>query len=121
MDSDALHSRRFPRRTYTGPLGIMHRAQYHMAQVAELGEGGMLFVSGVSMESGHRVALSFFIPEKGYIGVLGEIVYVKKNDGGLHHFGIKFVDLEFTHKRMIREYIALKTAAEALSTSELPF
>ncbi len=114
--TEAKYSRQFPRRKFSQPLGLLHMARFELVTSAEIGEGGILFRSSKDMVIGQPITLSFFVPQKGFITVMGEILYKReqKNDGKSRHFGIKFLDLEFECKRMIRDYIALKTAGEAI-------
>jgi hypothetical protein len=112
------YSRKFPRRRFKQDVGLLHKGGYAVVGGLEIGEGGMLVRFPDSVQIGDVVGLSFFIPLKGFVSVVGEVVYqrpelntsIDENTGTL---GVKFMDLEFESKRFIRDFIALKTAEEA--------
>ena len=67
---------------------------------------------------GIDVVLNFFIPGRDFVSVRGQIVYSRPNKSDSTDgvsYGLKFHELPFEGKRMIRDYIAEKTAQEAAS------
>lgn len=117
MAGEIKYSRKFPRRRFRQDVGLLHRGKYTLVQGLEIGEGGMLVKFPDSVKAGDIIAISFFISQKGFVVVLGEVVYQKPEPGQedpSYAMGIKFIDLEFEFKRHIRDFIALKTAEEAM-------
>jgi hypothetical protein len=102
-------TRRFPRRRFTQNTGLLNLGTYSIVLSLEIGEGGILIRSDHHLEVGHHVVVNFFISEKGFITVTGEVRYKMEES----IFGLKFTNLPFESKRFIRDYIAEKTAAES--------
>jgi hypothetical protein len=103
-------NRRFPRRRFSAPAGLLVQGHYSIVMSGEVGEGGMLIKNAdrnIPLKTG--VVLNFYIPLKGFVSVMGEKAY--DNDYGT---GFRFLDLSFESKRLIRDFIALKTANEVL-------
>ncbi len=108
--AERKYTRRFPRRRFREKIGVLHKGEYAMSGAVEIGEGGMLLKPESTPVIGDLVTVNFFIPAKDFITVMGQIIYKR----GTEFFGVRFLDLDFNSKRIIRDYIALKTAVEAL-------
>jgi Tfp pilus assembly protein PilZ len=106
--------RRFPRRQFRRSVGVLAQGDFNVITGMEIGEGGLLFQSAKDFQVGSEVVLNFFIPGRDFVSVRGQIVYTLpgKTKAG-PSFGIKFQNLPFEGKRMIRDYIAEKTSQEA--------
>lgn len=94
---------------------MLHRGKYLLTVGDEIGEGGMSLRSDVLLPIHDRVVVNYFVPQKGFITATGQILYVIEGPPGSTSclFGIKFDTFEFEKKRMVRDYIAHKTAQEA--------
>ena len=103
--------RRFPRRQFNEPLGLLVRGKYFLVEGVEVGEGGMAFACDMALDKGQKVVLSFFVPRQSFVSVTSEIIYLNPTPQrkGFITYGIKYVNLDFDSQRMIRDYIADKS------------
>ncbi|MEY4617742.1 MAG: hypothetical protein RJB66_2702 [Pseudomonadota bacterium] len=110
----ATFKRKYPRRLFTGTVGVLYRGQYMVTQARSLGEGGMSFFwpSSLPIESG--VVVTFKIPGDEMISLRGEIRNSKKSNEGPHPIllGIQFLPLPIGDKRRIRAFISARTNNE---------
>jgi CheY-like chemotaxis protein len=67
---------------------------------------GMLFQSEKIIHKGDAIACSFFLPNSVHIMTEGEIVRIirKKTDFDMHHYGMKFLNLQSGHRSEIEKY-----------------
>jgi CheY-like chemotaxis protein len=69
-------------------------------------------VSGILIETdkllgpGDCITCSFFLPGSQQIVVDGEVVRLEEKPGGLHHYGVRFIDLAPTSREEIERFIA---------------
>lgn len=121
FDSNQGFRRRFPRRFLMRPVGCLENGGYVMGNGVEIGEGGMKLESSQTMVMGQIVVVNFFIPQKDFVTATAEIVYTAENTppSQLRTYGMKFVKLSFESKRLIRDFIAAKTALEAKQASRV--
>ncbi|MCC6277629.1 MAG: PilZ domain-containing protein [Oligoflexia bacterium] len=112
-NSDGLQRRKFPRRQFRQSIGLLVKGGYHIVNGIEIGEGGMLIMSPQALTSSSHIVLNFFVPERSFVTVTGEVLYSNAKPGadGVS-VGVRFINLPFEGKRMIRDYIAEKTSAE---------
>jgi len=116
MAQEEIKRRRFPRRRYSSPVGILFAGRYQVRHGFEISEGGMLCELFDSAQDQSPVVLSFYVPGRDFVTVRGVVVYVKppsEKMGGQASMGVKFQNLPFAHRRFIRDYIADKTQVEA--------
>lgn len=109
--------RRFPRRQFLRSVGLLEGGKYTMEYGVEIGEGGLLLESERKLRVGTHVVLNLYINSGNFVSVTGEVLYLlpdAERQPGMAHgaFGIKFNNLAFENKRMIRDYIAEKTLDE---------
>jgi hypothetical protein len=111
---DFSSKRRYPRRLYKKPVGILYQGRFWQATGEEIGEGGIGILSPENIPEGAQVILSLFVPG-GEMAVVRSTVRhnVKANTGDQVPLGLQFVDFAFKYKKKIRDYIAAKTEAEA--------
>ena len=117
--SEGFKKRRYPRRRFVHRIGVLKNGQYSVGQSVEIGEGGMRVEAGIDVKIGDILVLSFLVTGGSYIVVKSEIRFVKESTGGGYDFGVAFLNLDFTKKRVIRDYIAAKTEMEARSELEM--
>jgi hypothetical protein len=111
--NENIQRRRFPRRQFKHSVGLLFLGKYHIVSGLEIGEGGMLFECPQALIQNQHVVINFFVPERSFVTVTGEVLY-SKPEGTEQKIsvGVKFISLPFESKRMIRDYIAEKTSAE---------
>jgi hypothetical protein len=97
-------------------VGVLCGGDYAVEPCIEIGEGGMLFYTKRALKVGQAVVMNFYVPKRDFITVTGELIYKlqdKAETNSKVSFGVKFNNLSFESRRMIRDYIAEKTAHEA--------
>jgi len=112
--------RKFPRRRYFKPVGVLYRGEYWICECEEIGEGGMRLSSPVSMIANSPVILSVIVPGSNDIAITRSLVVYQREDlveGGFR-YGLQFSKLEFKSKKKIRDYISQKTEVEAMEDQE---
>lgn len=108
--------RRFPRRRFQNSVGVLCRGKFEMVLGSEIGEGGLLFLSGETFPVGADVVANFFVPGRNFVTVRAQLIYAipaKTGKNARLSYGVRFIGISFEAKRMIRDYIAEKTAIEA--------
>ena len=101
--------RRTPRRIFENQIGLLMEGKYILSRSFEVGEGGMLISIPEGFSQKSRLVVSFRLPEKPPIVILGEVIYKRKHSiTGEALYGVAFVDLGFADKRIIRSYVAAK-------------
>lgn len=117
---DYLKKRKYPRRRYVKPLGLLIHGTYFMSRCEEIGEGGVLVSTPQQVRIGESVILSIMLPENEIAIVRATIRYVIKKDltetnNYPYQLGIQFHTLSFKFKKKVRDYIAAKSEQEAMS------
>lgn len=107
-----LAKRRYPRRKFYHPIGILLKGEYFIAAGKELGEGGMLIAAETVMEVGFHCLVNFKVPGDGFCVVRCEVRSEVEKDGEFL-FGLRFLNLDYKARTGIRGHIAAKTMAEA--------
>lgn len=113
--------RKFPRRQFHRSLGVLFDGRYRVCAAVELGEGGLSFrapdkeflknlmVGGESEDRlmpGATLAITFHMgAEQKYIVVKANARSVKTGMDGMAIVGCQFVDLNFEHRREIRNFV----------------
>lgn len=112
------YRRRFPRRPFNRPVGFLYDGTYNVENGLEIGEGGIKVDSLRNVYIGDFVTVSFFLYEYQLVSVVAQVLYMVRGDNGKHSFGMKFTDIPFESKRMIRDFISgkSKTAINAPKT-----
>ena len=106
--------RRVPRRTFTGPVGVLAGGQYLIERAFQVGEGGMMVSTERAFSDGDQMVMSFSL-ENGAILVVRAIVRSfqgPQRRTGINEparVGVEFVNLEFHYKREIRNFVASAT------------
>lgn len=106
--------RRVPRRVFTRRIGLLVDGEYHINRSHEVGEGGMLFSSDVPLAEGKSLLISFQVPGNVHVIVRAKVRYLvasKEGNSG-HRYGAEFETIDFASKRLIRNYVASKSAVE---------
>ena len=106
-------TRKLPRRKFTHKVGLLYKGKYVMAQGRQIGEKGILLEPGLTLEPEQLVLISFAVMNAKIIIVRAKILYKTVDSSGKDIFGFEFINLPFTDRRIIREYIAEKTETEA--------
>jgi hypothetical protein len=113
MGGKLLTKRRFPRRRYKQPVGILLQGRYTLAPGEEVGEGGLSLFAPSKAPDGHYVVVTFALEGDLHI-MKGEIRYQVQQKDGTYLYGIAFQDIDFKYKKLIRRYIGAKTEDELL-------
>lgn len=108
-DPNVLKRRRHPRRSFVRSIGILQSGTYDLGMAMEVSEGGMLIQGFRELDPSRSVVLSFLVPGKDFVMVRAKLIY--KNSEGA--YGVQFLNLRFENRRLIRDYIAAKSAEEA--------
>lgn len=119
--SPSAFRRKFPRRQFHRSVGVLFNGKYLVCAAVELGEGGLSFrapnkdflknlmVGGDSAEKlipGATLALTFHMgADQKYIVVKANARNVKSGKDGLAIVGCQFVELNFEHRREIRNFV----------------
>ena len=113
-------SRRSPRRAFRRPVGILCEGEYNVEQALQISEGGMLIEGDLDLAAQDGLVVTLILPGGGTVIALAQVAYVRKADqkNRVKAFGLQFVDLALPKKRLIRNYVAAKTEAEAETTFE---
>lgn len=111
-----LGRRRVPRRTFNAPVGVLVAGAYHVERTFQVGEGGMMLsFTASALEVGTKIVASFFLNSTATVIVRGVVRNVMAPSDGLpQRYGIEFSNLEFQHKREIRNFVASATHSEAV-------
>ena len=110
-----IKKRRFPRRKFKQVMGLLFRGAYDISQSVQIGEGGMLIRSPHAHKDGEKVVISFLVPGRGFMIVRAQIQYsLPDKKSGSAFWGVKFLNLSFENRRILRDFISAKTEAEAL-------
>lgn len=113
-EATAIGRRRVPRRLFEAPVGILLHGKYTLQRSFQVGEGGMMISSAVDMNAGELLALSFFLPGGVMLMVRGVVRSVLPAKDNLpKRYGIEFVNLDFQHKRGIRNFVAAATSLDS--------
>ncbi|MGE3974972.1 MAG: PilZ domain-containing protein [Bdellovibrionales bacterium] len=115
-----LHKRKYPRRKYIKPIGILVHGEYSTGYCEEIGEGGLLLNITTPLKKDETVILSLTMPQNEITIVRAIIRYVSQKGqtaDGRPNFqaGFQFHTLGFKFKKKIRDYIAAKSEQEAMA------
>lgn len=110
--------RKYPRRQFRRPVGVLFDGRYEVAQGVELGEGGLSvriadkdFLKNLIVPEGEEgpqsmLALVFFVPSSRVFTVVRAVVRSLKTqkDSGFV-LGCQFIEVDFDHRREIRTFV----------------
>jgi len=112
-DNGYVRKRRVPRRVLERKMGVLAHGHYAISSSHEIGEGGMLISTELSLDEGQRIVVTFTIPGFVEVIVRGIVRYGKINpQTGLKNYGIQYETLGFQERRKIRSYVAQKSHLE---------
>ena len=100
--------RRVPRRRIRAMVGLLHKGEYNVFQALQLGEGGLLIDSSKELELGDRLVLTFRIPFGPTVVATATVRYRLEENAS--NYGVEFLNLDFTIRRAIRNFVASQTA-----------
>ena len=100
--------RRYPRRAYNRPVGVLCRGEYNIVYGVDLGEGGVAFHSDLVYTQGHKIVLSFQIPGGAFVVVIAQVLGVRKDATGQLVHGCAFLNLRFENRREIRSFVSAR-------------
>ena len=107
-----IAKRRFPRRRFRQKIGVLWRGSYAISESVQIGEGGMLAAASFGFEIGDNVIVSFQIPGREFVVVKASVQYERQENGRKVH-GLKFLNISFEQRRLLRDFVSAKTEAEA--------
>ena len=127
-------TRRAPRRTYRRPMGLLFDGEYQVVEGRQLSEGGARIVVPESLArrwmAGRSGTLTLILPDQPGVDheaqgqphdramvVRAVAIYQSPVAEGVA-MGVKFSDLPFHYRRMIRNYVAAKSADEVAFESQ---
>lgn len=111
---ELIKKRRFPRRRFRRPVGLLISGNYMMASAEEIGEGGISLNSPMDVTEGQQILVTFIIPGGEPAVVRGEVRFHALRAGqNSFRIGIQFMTIGFKQKKKLRDYIAAKTEDEA--------
>lgn len=111
MSGNLLVKRRFPRRRFRRPIGILLDGHYHINRGEEVGEGGLSVISQFDLPEGKNVIVTFALEDELHI-MRGEVRSKKAATNSEYVLGIAFLNIGFQYKKLIRRYIGAKTEQE---------
>lgn len=107
MNDEGVKRRRVPRRSYENPVGILIGGDYSIERAYQLGEGGMLISAEKTLQIGQHLVANFIVPSAHMVIVMGVVRNIEPATDTLPlRYGVEFSNLEFTHKRVIRNFVA---------------
>lgn len=111
MSGRLLQKRRFPRRRFRRPIGILLDGNYHIVAGEEIGEGGLSLLHATDVLQGKNLIVTFALEDEIHV-MRGEIRYGLQRAGKGFLLGIAFPNISFKYKKLIRRYIGAKTELE---------
>ena len=114
-----IRKRRFPRRRFRRPVGVLIDGNFYVCEGVEVSEGGIMVASTQEIPDGKRMILTFFVPGATECILRGESRYsTPPKSDGRRGVGIQFSNVKREQRRMIRDYISAKTQTEAAQDME---
>lgn len=107
MQQLSEQSRKHPRKEFNRSLGMLVHGQYFVFKSIEISEGGISIASDVVFKSGDDCVINFQIPNGNFVSVRSKVRHTSKN-GTYMQVGISFENLEFSCKRQIRSFVAVR-------------
>lgn len=110
--SEPLLRRQYPRRRIKKEMTYLFSGHYIYATGADIGEGGMSFLTDQKLELGRHIVVNFKMPEGPFISVRAEIKNVREQGKGQTLYGVAFENLKFDWKREIRNFVTARQSAD---------
>jgi hypothetical protein len=104
--------RKFPRRRFARVMGVLINGDYSVNMGAEIGEGGLAFLSTHQLPLDAEAVISFQIPSGSFVCVRIQIRNQQPDPSGGYLMGCSFENLKFEHKREIRSYVSARSEYE---------
>lgn len=101
--------RKYPRKEFQRKIGILFGGHYQVVHGVEISEGGLSFKTDMVFAQERECVLTFKIPKGDFISLRGIIKHMTKNQGSLS-VGVSFIQVPFSNKRQIRNFIADRSA-----------
>lgn len=106
-DNSESRRRRVPRREFNRNIGVLFHGRFTVCQAFQIGEGGLLIAHPINLNIGDTVVVSFKLPNYIPDVVRAVVRYVLEAKGSTPaRYGIEFLNLDFTVRRQIRNYVA---------------
>jgi len=109
---DLQFRRKFPRRQFPRAVGFLIHGDYTVGMGAEIGEGGVAFLSNTEFPLESEAVISFQIPNGSFVCVRVEIRNRQLDPSGDYLMGCIFKNLKFEHRREIRSYVSARSEFE---------
>ncbi len=112
--NDPSMNRKTPRRSYERLVGVMIRGKYEVYKANQIGEGGMMIELPASLKSGEWILVTLILPMS-LVTIVGraEVLYKKaKVSDVVFQTGLKFINLETSKRRAIRDFVSAKPALD---------
>jgi hypothetical protein len=108
--------RKYPRRIYSGAVGVIFHGKYEVTQGVSLGEGGMAFLWPHPLPTEESAVVTFKVPGDSMLSIRGEIRNAKKSDQFPNSYviGIQFLPLPIAEKRRIRAFVSSRDESEPI-------
>lgn len=101
--------RKYPRKEFQRKIGILFGGLYQVVDGVEISEGGLSFQTDMVFAPNRECVLTFKIPKGDFISLRGTIKHMTKNQGFMN-VGVSFIQVPFSNKRQIRNFIADRSA-----------
>jgi hypothetical protein len=99
--------RRFPRRSFEKPVGVLTGGQYSITKSTEVGEGGISFNSEYALQLNDQVVVTFKVPGADFVAVRATIKNIRPaKQQGHNNYGCAFNNIEPDKKRLLRAFIS---------------
>lgn len=103
--------RKAPRRKFTKTVGCLLAGEYQLVKAHEIGEGGMAIELPVQVAKGTHLVATFKVGESHLTTAKAEVKFQAEN-GMTYLTGVMFLNLDFSMRRHIRNYVAEKSSQE---------
>ena len=107
-------NRKYPRRLFSGPVGVLYKGRYVVTTGGSLGEGGISIYWPTSLPLEDMLVVTFKIPGDQLISIRAEVRNLTQSNVESHpyHIGLQFVPLPIGEKRRIRNFISSRPDSE---------
>lgn len=112
MSTNFRRQRRFPRRYFNRNVAVLVKGQHFLCGSGEIGEGGMQVSGELKLDLGQVLLVSFIMNHEHFVSVRAEVRNQHRRSSGGKGFGLMFLNLPLSVKRLIRNYVAAKSDSE---------
>jgi hypothetical protein len=106
-----MPDRKFPRMDIDEPVGVHANDTYRVEKGRQFSEGGMLFESNGDFNEGQHISLTFKLSDTVLIRLDAEIAYVIKESPKVQLIGVRFLEPQTDHIRLLLEYFKKRGTA----------